>query len=606
MADRDVTIDIIGRDRTGPSAKSATRNFEKLRAETKANESATDKLQKRIESWSKSALGAARSAAALGAKVAAVTSLVGPATTGVIAAAKGVAAFGRAAAATAGSLAPLVAFVPSLVGSMGLLVGTTKLIGPAIGNAFSPVIRQFYDADGNATKLTRHLEQLASKGVEPLAKQFVKVNLPSVSKSMGQIAVAENSVVVGVAKWINSIPGQKLIRGITQDTATAAGILAPHVTAAAIAVGNLAARAGSGKFSSLSKVVGDIADKFTAWANSVSSGDIQGALDKVGAGFDKLKTAWDKVKALGGWLVDIQPKIKDFSNAIATLGLTVGIATGDWPAVLAAGFSLIANNWDKVKGVLVGVKKWFDSSGLTQKFQELFDRFKPEFINNFRTAWGDLMKAFHQNEPQIKLVIGDIAAITGKLIALSPYVLEAAAAFITLFGGIVRAVDGIVKTVLTGLGYIVDGLAKALGKVPGIGGALKQAAKDFDAFRDRVNGALGSIHDKTVQIHVYLTGNGAKYIENNGVGLTIGNNSHRSFAADAAWQPAMTAAQFRSALTFARTDSGGQESHRTGGPAPAHAEVHNEVTVLLDGHPIAARIRAAQKRQEWRQRVGKR
>lgn len=606
MADRDVTIDIIGRDRTGPSAKSATRNFEKLRAETKANESATDKLQKRIESWSKSALGAARSAAALGAKVAAVTSLVGPATTGVIAAAKGVAAFGRAAAATAGSLAPLVAFVPSLVGSMGLLVGTTKLIGPAIGNAFSPVIRQFYDADGNATKLTRHLEQLASKGIAPLAKQFVKVNLPSVSKSMGQIAVAENSVVVGVAKWINSIPGQKLIRGITQDTATAAGILAPHVTAAAIAVGNLAARAGSGKFSSLSKVVGDIADKFTAWANSVSSGDIQGALDKVGAGFDKLKTAWDKVKALGGWLVDIQPKIKDFSNAIATLGLTVGIATGDWPAVLAAGFSLIANNWDKVKGVLVGVKKWFDSSGLTDKFRSLYQYFKPGVIDNWKKAWNDLKDAFKKNEPQIKQVIGDIAAITGAVITVAPYILTVGSNFLIALGWVVRACDGIISVSLKAFALILAGAVNAFGWIPGIGPKLKSAQKQFNEFAANVTKGLQGIPGrKDINIHIYKSGNGATLIDNQGEIHTVGNRNI-AISRNQTWAPQNVVAQFM-AQSFGPAATGdGQESHRTGGPTQAHAEVHNEVTVLLDGHPIAARIRAAQKRQEWRQRVGKR
>ncbi|GIH17066.1 hypothetical protein [Rugosimonospora africana] len=601
MADRDVTIDILGRDRTGASTRSATRNYQQLQRATKDTDTQTSKLQKRVEAWGKSALSAAKSTVTLAGKVAAFGSLIGPATTGTIAAAKGVVAFGKAAAAAAGEMAPLVAFIPSLVGSLGLLVGTTRLIGPGLARALQPVTSQFVAADGGTTKLTAHLQQLASKGVTPLAKEFVKVNLPSISKGMGDIAVAENSVVVGVAKWINSTPGQKLIRGITQDTATAAGVLAPHVTAAAIAFGNLAARASSGKFTSLSKVVGGLADKFTAWANSVSSQDISGSLDRIDTGLDRLKTGWDKVKEFGSWLAGLEPKVKAFSNTLAVVGLTVSVAAGEWPAAAAAGFTLVANNWDKAKGVLVSVGKWFDSSGLTAKFQSLYQYFKPGVVNNWKTAWADLVQAFHHNEPQIKQVIGDVGALTGAAITLTPYILNVGSGFLIAVGQVTRAVDGIVSVTLAGFGLIVNAAATSFGWIPGIGPKLKKAQADFNAFRDSVNGALAGIKDKTVTIHAIVTGNGARFIENNGSVLAVGNSNRRAFAADASWQPAVTAAQFRAQNGPDGSDQVG--TSRTGGPAPTHVESNVTSNLYLDGRLVYSYTDRAINRERWRQRM---
>lgn len=70
---------------------------------------------------------------------------------------------------------------------------------------------------------------------------------------------------------------------------------------------------------------------------------------------------------------------------------------------------------------------------------------------------------------------------------------------------------------LTVVGTLVDGAAHAFGWVPGIGGKLKKAAKEFDSFKDGVNNALGGIH-KHVDISldaaeaIYLKSDSAKAI----------------------------------------------------------------------------------------------
>lgn len=52
----------------------------------------------------------------------------------------------------------------------------------------------------------------------------------------------------------------------------------------------------------------------------------------------------------------------------------------------------------------------------------------------------------------------------------------------------------------TVVGGILEGAAKAFGWVPGLGGKLKAASKEFNKFRDNVNNALDGIHDKKVTV----------------------------------------------------------------------------------------------------------
>ena len=65
----------------------------------------------------------------------------------------------------------------------------------------------------------------------------------------------------------------------------------------------------------------------------------------------------------------------------------------------------------------------------------------------------------------------------------------------------VFVVDGI----LTPLGWIVTGAAKAFGWVPGLGPKLQAAARQFETFKNNVNTALGAINGRTVNVGVAMT-----------------------------------------------------------------------------------------------------
>jgi phage-related protein len=75
------------------------------------------------------------------------------------------------------------------------------------------------------------------------------------------------------------------------------------------------------------------------------------------------------------------------------------------------------------------------------------------------------------------------------------------------------AAVGLVKGAVSGLwlaisgvySAIIHGAAAAFGWIPGIGGHLKDAARAFDAFRDRVNNAILGIKGRTVPVNVTMT-----------------------------------------------------------------------------------------------------
>jgi phage-related protein len=75
------------------------------------------------------------------------------------------------------------------------------------------------------------------------------------------------------------------------------------------------------------------------------------------------------------------------------------------------------------------------------------------------------------------------------------------------------------------VGALVDGAAKAFGWMPGIGGKLKAAAKQFDHFRDEVNNALSGIHDRNVKVNAELLTRAA-YVSGGGATSSVAGGHH--------------------------------------------------------------------------------
>jgi hypothetical protein len=296
--DTTVIIDVNVEDNSSSSIENITNHVVHLHQATQREEKQENKWAASLKRVGKASLTAARAVGKVAASVAAVAAASGPAVSGLLAAGKAAAAFGRSMA----GLSALAAFIPSLIGAMQLIKGTFKLAGPGLVKALEPVTRFFQDADGNASRFTQRLQTLMGAGIRPLAATFAKVNLPTIGKAMERITIATNGVVKATGAWLNGAEGQKMISTIANSTAANFSKLAPHVTAAAIAMGRLAGRAGDKAITGLADLIGRVVDKFTLWADTKDIDDINKALKDLSGWGGKLKDSFTVIRDVGRWM----------------------------------------------------------------------------------------------------------------------------------------------------------------------------------------------------------------------------------------------------------------------------------------------------------------
>jgi Transglycosylase SLT domain len=168
---------------------------------------------------------------------------------------------------------------------------------------------------------------------------------------------------------------------------------------------------------------------------------------------------WDKIKAgagaVFGWIRDHWPLLLAILGG--PIGLAVLVIVRHWNAItagVAAVFTWIRDHWPLLLAILTGpvglavlaiVKSW--------------DKIK----STASTLWTGLKTVFR----------------------------DGVAAVVAIFLGLVQT--------------IIDGAAKAFGWMPGIGGKLKTAAAEFDAFKKRVNDSLLAVNNRTVTVTAELT-----------------------------------------------------------------------------------------------------
>ncbi len=125
-------------------------------------------------------------------------------------------------------------------------------------------------------------------------------------------------------------------------------------------------------------------------------------------------------------------------------------------------------------------------------------------LDGARQGFDSVRSALAKNMPQLQSFLSLIRTLAIRVIPLIGPVLKILGRNI---GIVIRAVGllydawaYLMRGVLTALGVIVNGAAKAFGWVPGVGGKLKAAAKSFNKFRDDVNRSLGGIKNKHITI----------------------------------------------------------------------------------------------------------
>lgn len=637
MAKRDVEVDILGRDKTGPATRSAAKNFDQLDKRVKA-------VQKRADSSSAGMSKFGRAIGRVGLAVGRATSLlaalastIGPATVALLAAAKGAVIFAKGLAAAA----PAAATLPAVAGALGLIAGTFKLLtreGSSFNKAFEPITRHFVNAEDEASKFTKSIQNLAAKGIAPLAKQFVKVNFPAIDKAMERIAVTTNRIVLGTGKWLNSLEGQRLISQVSSSTAAAMEQLAPRVTVAAIALGRLANRAGDKAITGLTDLIGRILDKFIMWADSTSMADINQALSDLSGYFVLLKDKFDGVRDLGKWLGENEGKVRALSTALATFAVVVGALSLNPLAIIVGTLTLLALHYEKIKTAISTALNWAPLQAFGAWVQStlfpVLQRIWQQALSGIRVGLGILSQTIEQHKPTLidmfntwksfaNFMVTRVLPIMGPILKVAFIsAISAIAAVITIIVRLYQAWRAVSNATQAAIAAIIGATQRFVAAVQrmyaAVTGALARVTAAFSGMRSRVigifAGAAGWLYSAGRAIVDGLV-NGiraaagrvagavgdlvarAKSLVPSGLGALFSGGPGIS-----GWAPAQFAAQFAGG-NFAAGQGG-----RTGGPLRVESSV--AVNVALDGTPLRAMVTTIvdgkNKRQDWRNKVGKR
>lgn len=459
------------------------------------------KIDKASNDWISTSLSLVTTLGRVTGTVSGLLSLLGPVTNGIVGA---VAATGEWLAA----VSPLAALLPGLAASVTVLGVTVKAVLPDLGKAFTPVV----DA---AKDLQKELGKAASDGVAPLAAAFVKADFPAIEAGTRRIAEAVNSVVTSVLAWTATADGQRAVSQIMDAAASAAERLAPSITGLVKSFGDFIGRVGDPAIGALSRLLGDILDKTARWVDTLDSADIARAFDKAKAaaqGFaDKLSAAKEVVQ----WLADHQEDITRISDALAGVGIVLGLATGGWVAAVAGAVTLILNHFEDVKKAATAVGKWlsgvWDTIANDPSVQLILGDLRDiaaamgggivDAINILRQAWEDMRPALEdawkalgpiiheflsnkQVQDGVKIMAEGFVLIAAGLLAIT-----AAAASVS---GLLAGITGII--VAWSAGAITDGIGALFGAVGTFLDGLGRDVMDtWDTMAGAVSDAWGAV-----------------------------------------------------------------------------------------------------------------
>jgi hypothetical protein len=430
----------------------------------------------------------------------------GPLALGVVAASAAVAQFVASVAPAAAALAPLAA---------GLVF--TKLVlkgfGPAMTAALAPISTAFDRASEASGKL-------ASRGLRPLAREFVKVNFPAVRAAMDRIAESTNKVVTGFGKWLNSTPGQRTIAKLTADVAATFERLAPSVRGVVQSLVEMSGRVSGTAF----KTFGDTAEfaltKLNGLIDGIGAGDVQTAFDKFGRGVQAVVAGFRAIGAAAEWLERNRQKVLAFSDAMLVVGgvgaAIVGGPTG-WLAALGASLLLLARHWDDVTAAVQRVRDWFSqfggqvssTQGTVEALRGAWDRIKDGFASFVSqiapklTGYIDTLKvAFIKIQPALMIATEVLGRWYQVLFKVAGFVggqmIDAVGRFVSILGDLALAAAMTAAKVLSAFADLVSPIAK-------VARALKLPFADtLQSFVDGARNASSRINTSMAQVKTDL------------------------------------------------------------------------------------------------------
>jgi TP901 family phage tail tape measure protein len=202
---------------------------------------------------------------------------------------------------------------------------------------------------------------------------------------------------------------------------------------------------------------------------------------------------------------DLTPKIREFgtwskANLIPTLK-DVAVFIGDKVLPKARQFgmflasTLIPVVQKLVKGGLEGAKIAFD------KVRKALEDNRPQ-LEKLSTAIGVVVTWVAQKLGPILgwLAKTQMRLLASNIVAVITVISKLVDAFVWIKNAAQKAASSAWMYISGFFSNIVSGAAKAFGWVPGLGGKLRNAAKEFGVFRDSVNNKLAGISDQQIKI----------------------------------------------------------------------------------------------------------
>lgn len=259
-------------------------------------------------------------------------------------------------------------------------------------------------------------------------------------------------------------------------------------------------------------------------ANKITSDDIFGAIEgQMGPGFARVKGMMDKQSAT---LSGVWSTFKD--NASQAIGQAFAPAV----PLLTNFVNMSANALPKmINGIIDAGKRLVDifkGTDLAKQIGDMWAKFKPEMIANFKKAFEDLFNTISKHKQDIAFLIEAIA--TGFMWLATnvlPMVVEAISTIIGFAGMMSHEFQIAIQAIGDVLGWFVHQAAVAFGWIPGLGPKLKQADKDFQNFKDGVNNSLNGIK-RDIPVNINVKVNGPNWAPQVIGGISIGGHQMRA------------------------------------------------------------------------------
>jgi hypothetical protein len=293
---------------------------------------------------------------------------------------------------------------------------------------------------------TAAVGELATKGIRPLAKEFVRANFPAIAAAQERIGRATNKVVIGFGKWLNSSAGVRVIKTLTGDTATAFEKLAPAVRSVGQSLLMLAARVSGVSFGTFTEQARRALNMLNGWIDTLGKDDVERGFKRIG---DAARAVADGFRAISNavkFVDENRQKILALSDAILGLTIVGAALTGGWIVAIGASLILLARHWNDVTAAVTNAKNTI--ADLPNRFTSLQGT-----LDSFSDAWAAVSEGFRE-----------VADRVGPRI--QPMLQRVQDAFIRaqpLIAGVTTVLGGFIKALLQIAGPAIAGAVDAIG-----------------------------------------------------------------------------------------------------------------------------------------------